>query len=136
MKLPDHHLLGGKILKKAVDDADKIMEITLIEDPIGITLTFDGWINVKNEQLLGAVLITLEGRPYVWKAVDISSERENHVKVIKKTESMLIELKTKEITICAVVTDSAGSDASRWSQSQRLSRLCKKTSRVDSAIFK
>jgi len=28
------------------------------------------------------------------------------------------------------------SDASRWSQSRRLSRLCKKTSRVDSAIFK
>ncbi len=28
------------------------------------------------------------------------------------------------------------SDASRWSQSQQLSRLCKKTSRVDSAIFK
>ncbi len=110
--------------------------ILIKKDPIGITLTFDGWINVKNEQLLGAVLITLEGRPYVWKAVDISSERENHVKVIKKTESMLIELKTKEITICAVVTDSAGSDASRWSQSQRLSRLCKKTSRVDSAIFK
>src|SRR6266540_3806516 len=28
------------------------------------------------------------------------------------------------------------SDASRWSRSRRLSRLCKKTSRVDSAIFK
>ncbi len=47
MKLPDRCLLEGKILKKAIDDADKVMEITLIEDPIGITLTFDGWTNIK-----------------------------------------------------------------------------------------
>ncbi len=47
LKLPDRCLLEGKILKKAIDDADKVMEITLIEDPIGITLTFDGWTNIK-----------------------------------------------------------------------------------------
>jgi len=85
--------------------------ILIKKDPIGITLTFDGWINVKNEQLLGVILITSEGRPYIWKAVDISSERENHLKVIKKTESMLIELKTKGITVCTIITDNAGAYA-------------------------
>ena len=108
LKLPDRRLLGGKILKKAVENADEIMDNALKEDPVGVTLTFDGWTNVKNEQLLGSALITSEGRPYVWKAVDISSERENHIKVIEKIESMLDDLKKKEIVVCAIVTDSAG----------------------------
>jgi hypothetical protein len=83
------------------------MEIALKEDPIGTTLTFDGWTNVKNEQLLGTVLLASEGKPYVWKAVDITSERENYVAVINKTETMLTELKNKGIIVCAIVTDSA-----------------------------
>lgn len=111
LKLPDRCLLGGKILNKAVENADEIMDNALKEDPVGVTLTFDGWTNVKNEQLLGSVLITSEGRPYVWKAVDISSERENHIKVIEKIESMLDDLKKKEIVVCAIVTDSAGAYA-------------------------
>ncbi|CAB4374480.1 unnamed protein product [Rhizophagus irregularis] len=77
IKLPDRCILGGDILKQVVSEADKVMETTLKEDPVGITMTFDGWTNVKNEQLLGTVLISFEGRPYVWKAVDISAEREN-----------------------------------------------------------
>jgi hypothetical protein len=111
LKLPDRRLLGEKILKKAVENADEIMDNALKEDPVGVTLTFDGWTNVKNEQLLGSVLITSEGRPYVWKAVDISSERENHIKVMEKIESMLDDLKKKEIVVCAIVTDSAGAYA-------------------------
>ena len=76
-----------------------------------VTLTFDGWTNVKNEQLLGTVLITSEGRPFVWRAVDISSERENYTNVMEKTELMLSELKDKGIIVCAVVTDSASAYA-------------------------
>uniref|UniRef100_U9TB46 DUF659 domain-containing protein n=1 Tax=Rhizophagus irregularis (strain DAOM 181602 / DAOM 197198 / MUCL 43194) TaxID=747089 RepID=U9TB46_RHIID len=78
------------------------MEIAIKEDPVGVTLTFDGWTNVKNEQLLGTVILSSEGKPYVWKAVDISSERKNYTAVIEKTEAMLTELKNKEITVCAI----------------------------------
>ena len=41
--------LGREILKDAVFEGDKIMEIALKEDQIGITFTFNGWINVRNE---------------------------------------------------------------------------------------
>jgi len=68
LKLPDRCILGGKILKEAVADSDKAMEIALREDPVGVTLAFDGWVNVKNEHLLGIVLLTSEGKPYIWKA--------------------------------------------------------------------
>lgn len=111
LKLPDRRLLGGDILNEAVKNTDEAMDNALKEDQAGVTLTFDGWTNVRNEQLLGTVLISSEGRPYVWKAVDISSERENYTKVIEKTESMLSELENKGIIVCAVVTDSASAYA-------------------------
>ena len=71
--------MGNKILQDAISKGNKVMQMVLKEDPVGVTLTFDGWTNVKNEQLLGVVVITSEGRPYVWKADDISSERETHL---------------------------------------------------------
>jgi hypothetical protein len=111
LKLPDRRNLGGKILNDAVAEGNNAMEIALKEDPIGVTLTFDGWTNVKNEQLLGVVIMTSEGRPYIWKAVDISLERETHIEVMEKTENMISELKSKQINVCAVVTDSASAYA-------------------------
>lgn len=111
LKLPDRRSLGGEILKDAVAEGDKAMEIALKEDQIGVTLTFDGWTNVRNEQLLGVVIMTSEGRPYVWKAVDISLDRETHVEVMEKTETMISDLKSKGVNVCAVVTDSASAYA-------------------------
>ena len=49
LKLPDHCELGGNILTKAVEKTDDAMNIALKEDPVGVTLTFDEWTNVKNE---------------------------------------------------------------------------------------
>ena len=111
IKLPDRHTLGGKILNDAVSEEDKVMHIALKEDIIGVTLTFNGRTNVNNEQLLGVVIMTSEGRPYIWKATDISSKRETHVEVISKTEAMITELRKENVKICAVVTDSAGAYA-------------------------
>ena len=42
LKLPDRRVLGGNILKEVVAEADNAMEIALKEDPVGVTLTFDG----------------------------------------------------------------------------------------------
>jgi Protein of unknown function (DUF 659) len=105
--LPDRRLLGGRILSDAVKDSNDTMVKVFQEDSVGVTLTFDGWTNVRNEQLLGVVIITSEGRPYVWKATDISSERETHVEVMEKTKEMYSELNNNRITVCAIVTDSA-----------------------------
>ena len=79
----------------------------LKEDQIGVTLTFDGWTNVRNEYLLGAVIITSDGRPHVWKAMNIGSECEVHIKVMEKINMMLTELSMQAINIIAIITDSA-----------------------------
>ncbi|CAB4446996.1 unnamed protein product [Rhizophagus irregularis] len=107
LKLPNRKTLGETILNDTISEADDAMEIALREDPVGITLTFDGWTNVKSEQLLGVILMTSEGRPFVWKVADISSKRETHLEVMKKTEAMIADLEKKSINVCAVVTDSA-----------------------------
>ncbi|CAG8604412.1 7473_t:CDS:2, partial [Ambispora gerdemannii] len=107
LKLPDRRALSEQILETTVSEGDKAMHEALREDPIGITLTFDGWTNVKNEQLLGIMIITSEGKPYVWKATDISIERESHLEVMEKTKVMIDELENMKVKVSVVVTDSA-----------------------------
>ncbi|RHZ77864.1 hypothetical protein Glove_170g15 [Diversispora epigaea] len=107
LKLPDRRLLAGSILTDTIKDSNILTLKTLQEDQIGVTLTFDGWTNVRNEHLLGIVIFTSEGRPYVWKAIDISSEYETHVEVMEKAKEMIKELNNSNIKVIAVVTDSA-----------------------------
>ncbi|CAG8810430.1 16799_t:CDS:2, partial [Cetraspora pellucida] len=106
--LSDRRKLGNQVLTEIVNETNKNMEIALKKDKICITLTYDRWTNVKNEHLLGTVLLSSEGKPYVWKAINISSERENYQEVINKTESMLLELELIDIKVYVIVTDSAG----------------------------
>ena len=42
LKLPDHWALGKQILEAAISQEDKAMREALREDPIDVTLTFDG----------------------------------------------------------------------------------------------
>ncbi|CAG8638460.1 8644_t:CDS:2, partial [Scutellospora calospora] len=84
IKLPDRRMLGGRILKDATNKSNKAMLAMLKENQVGIMLTFDSWTNVRNEHLLGVVIIMSEGRPYVWKALNISLECETHIEVIEK----------------------------------------------------
>ena len=47
----------------------------------------------------------------MWKATDISSERETHIEVMEKTNNMLVKLNNQGIKVCAIVTDSAAAYA-------------------------
>ncbi|CAG8552295.1 3128_t:CDS:2, partial [Scutellospora calospora] len=105
--LPDCRTLGDQILNEIVNDANKEIETVLKKNLVGITLTYDEWTNVKNRHLLGTVILLSEGRPYVWKAIDISSERKKHQDVINKTKLMIVELESLGIKVCAIVMNSA-----------------------------
>ncbi|RIB01703.1 hypothetical protein C2G38_2229979 [Gigaspora rosea] len=48
-----------QIKKAAVSEKENTMYDELHQDEFGITLTFDGWTNVKNKQLLGVMVIIL-----------------------------------------------------------------------------
>jgi len=57
------------------------------------------------------MILTSEGRLYVWKAINISSKRETHIEVMEKTNNLLAELNDQGIKVCAIVTDSASAYA-------------------------
>ncbi|PKC68930.1 hypothetical protein RhiirA1_456662 [Rhizophagus irregularis] len=54
--------LGGQILNNESKILENEMSQKLKDDPVGITLSFDGWTNVLNQNILGSVFITSEGK--------------------------------------------------------------------------
>jgi len=107
IKLPDRKTLSTEILSDVAKDFDTIMLEKLVLDRIGITLSFDGWTNVREQELMESILMSSEGQPYVWKAVDISSERATTLEVMNKIEEMVLKINELHIPLLAIVTNSA-----------------------------
>jgi hypothetical protein len=107
IKLPDRKTLSNEILNDAAKEFDARTLEKLVFDRIGITLSFDGWTNVREQELMGTVLTSSDGQPFIWKASDISSERITNVEVRLKVEEMISKLDELKIPLLAVVTDSA-----------------------------
>lgn len=107
IKLPDRKTLSTEILSDVVKDFDTMMLEKLVLDRIGITLSFDGWTNVREQELMGSILMSSDGQPYVWKAMDISNERATTLEVINKIEEMILKINELHIPLLAIVTDSA-----------------------------
>lgn len=107
VKLPDRKTLSGKILHEAVTDLNNTMIEILKSDRIGVTLSFDGWVNVREQELMGTVVMSSDGQPYIWKATDVSGERQKTADVMSKTEEMINSIRELDLTILAIVTDSA-----------------------------
>jgi hypothetical protein len=70
-------------------------------------LVFDGWKNITNQELLGSMLVLPSGETLIWKAYDISGERDRAIDVIPHIEEMLNELKKDNIKVAAIISDSA-----------------------------
>ena len=108
IELPKRKAISGKILT----DCSQTLQENIIKiaknDQYGVTATFDGWTNVKQEHLWGVILITTSGQPLVWGAYDISTERSKIENVIKHIEKLMSETDEKHINIKAFISDSAG----------------------------
>ncbi|CAG8816010.1 9259_t:CDS:2, partial [Cetraspora pellucida] len=81
LKLPDRCILEERILNEAVGESNKAMLNMLKED---------------------------QGRPHVWKALNISLEHKTHLEVIEKINRMLNKLNSQSIKVISIVTDSEG----------------------------
>jgi hypothetical protein len=114
LKLPDRKQLSGPILDQAIKNIEDLRQDKLnqVHEQAGITLSFDGWKNIVNQELLGVMIVLPTGETLVWKAVDISDQRERAIDVIPHIEKLLHELEEKSIKIAAIVSDSASAYAS------------------------
>lgn len=107
IKLPDRKTLSTEILSDVVKEFDTTMLEKLVLDRVGVTLSFDGWTNVREQELMGTVLMSSDGQPYIWKAADISGERTTTVEVMSKIEEMISKINELHLSLLAIVTDSA-----------------------------
>ncbi|CAJ0843452.1 2540_t:CDS:2, partial [Entrophospora sp. SA101] len=64
--------LSNRILTNETTKLNSIRDQKLSSDEIGVTLAFDGWKNVLNQNLFGSLFITSLGEVLIWKALDTS----------------------------------------------------------------
>ena len=114
LKLPDRKHLAGPILDTAIKNIENIRKEKLnqVHEQAGITLSFDGWKNIVNQELFGVMIILPSGETLVWKAIDISGQRERAIDIIPHIEEMLNDLDKQSIKVAAIVSDSAAAYAS------------------------
>jgi hypothetical protein len=108
LKLPSRKKLGGSILLNSSQNLQENIIKLVCADKDGVTATFDGWTNIKQEHLWGVVFITSQGQPLIWGAKEIGSERSRTEDVIRHIKNLMDEAQKKQIIIKAFVSDSAG----------------------------
>ncbi|CAG8483559.1 18804_t:CDS:2 [Racocetra fulgida] len=99
LKLPDQKMLSNYILISATNEVQTTIKELACQDKIGITIAFDGWRNVVNQELMDIVFITSSGETLIWRADDINIERQRQEEVIARIHMLFEE--TKELNIRA-----------------------------------
>ena len=75
LKLPSRKVLAGRILSSNSENVKNALIDTAQKDVFGVTVCFDGWKNVKKQEIMGSVLITSDGQVLVWGGEDVSRNR-------------------------------------------------------------
>jgi hypothetical protein len=108
LKLPSRKKLGGKLLLNTSKTFQENVLKIAQSDENGLTATFDGWTNIKQENIWGVVFITSKGQPLIWGAQETSSERSRTEDVIRHIEKLMDDARKDKINIKAFISDSAG----------------------------
>ncbi|CAG8641539.1 11930_t:CDS:2, partial [Gigaspora margarita] len=88
---------NNRILINATNEVQTTIKDLACNDKIGITIAFDGWHNVVNQELMGIVFITSSEETLIWGAEDISIERQRKEEVIIRIRNLFEEtLVTKD----------------------------------------
>jgi len=62
LKLPSRKVLAGRILNTNSEHVKNSLIDIAQKDAFGVTVCFDGWKNVKKQEIMGSVLITSDGQ--------------------------------------------------------------------------
>jgi hypothetical protein len=86
----------------------------LINNKIEVVLAFDGWKNILNQHIFGALFILSSGEILIWDASDISNKCERLIEVMPKITGLIQEIKRLGINFNAIVSDSTLAYAAIW----------------------
>jgi hypothetical protein len=110
--LPGRKVLLNRILNDETESLDLLRDEKLNSDKTGIALVFDRWKNILNQHIFGALFITSSGEILIWKASDISSERERMIEIIPKIEDLIKDARDNlGAKVIAIISDSAAAYA-------------------------
>ncbi|CAG8632908.1 6495_t:CDS:2, partial [Scutellospora calospora] len=98
IKLPTRQNLSETILNNAATYIQNKIIKKATEEEIIVTLSIDGWTNIKAQNLLGVVMIT---------SVDHSRTED----IMKQIEEVYNDVRSNNIKIACIVTDSAAAYA-------------------------
>lgn len=109
--MPSAKTLSSKLLDKQYDESTKKMEESL-EECEGITITSDGWTNVRGDHIVNFI-IKAPGRPPIfYKAIDTSGIRQGTDAVTEAICAVIVEVGPEKVS--AVVTDNAPVMQAAW----------------------
>src|ERR1043165_4279403 len=75
LKLPSQKVLAGRILNINSEHVKNSLIDIAQKDAFGVIVCFDGWKNVKKQEIMGSVLITSDGKVLIWGGEDVSRNR-------------------------------------------------------------
>src|SRR5687767_14880304 len=99
--------MSNQILPQSTKLLTKSIIQLASNDKIGVTAALDGWVNIKQEHLLGVIFITSMGESLVWGVKDISDQRSKTEDVIRYIREIMHEAEEKKFKINCFVSDSA-----------------------------
>ena len=67
LTLPGQKALSNRILNNETENLDSLHDKKLSNDKIGVTLAFDGWKNILNQHIFGALFIISSGEILIWE---------------------------------------------------------------------
>ena len=107
LKLPSRKVLAGRILNTNSEHVKNSLIDIAQKDAFGVTVCFDGWKNVKKQEIMGSVLITSDGQVLIWGGEDVSRNRLRWEEIKEFSLNFLRDLDKKNIKYNAIITDSA-----------------------------
>jgi Protein of unknown function (DUF 659) len=103
--------LSGKLLDNQYEDTlAKVLE--MIHDSENMTITSDGWTNVRGDHIVNFILKAPGRSPLFYKAINTSGLAQNAVAVADSICEVVTEIGVKKIS--AVITDNAPVMRAAW----------------------
>ncbi|CAG8571554.1 25123_t:CDS:2 [Cetraspora pellucida] len=111
LKLPNRKSLSDCIITSAANKLQESIIKLASKNKIGVTIAFDGWCNIVKQEIMRIVFITSSGEVLIWRADDISKEKQWQEEVISRILALFAEAKELNIKVNCLVTDSTGAYA-------------------------
>lgn len=114
--MPSSKTLSGRLLDNQYDETRaKIKEI--LDDAQGLTLTSDGWTNVRGDHIVNFIIKAPDRQPFFYKSINTSGIPQTAAAIADAIGSVIDEVGANKF--CAVITDNAPVMQASWKEIEK-----------------